>query len=55
VLIESLNEAEKGMSAEYQTFYEKVMKSAYAVAEKKAEEEKKALKKQSDKNEQELI
>ncbi len=55
VLEESLAEAEKGMAAEYHTFYEKVMKSAYAVAEKKAEDEKKEIKKQSDKNEKELI
>lgn len=55
ILVESLDEAERGMSSEYQTFYEKVMKSAYAVAEKKADEEKKELKKQSDKHEKELI
>ena len=55
ILVESLDEAERGMASEYQTFYEKVMKSAYAVAEKKADEEKKELKKQSDKHEKELI
>jgi len=54
-LAESRKEAETNMSSEYQTFYEKVMKSAYAVAEKKALDEKKELKKQSDKNEKELI
>lgn len=55
VLVQSLDEAERGMSSEYQTFYEKVMKSAYALAEKKAEDEKKELKKLADKHEQELI
>lgn len=55
VLVESLDQAEKGMSAEYQTFFEKVMKSAYAVAEKKVETEKKEIIKQRDKNEAELI
>ncbi|MBO5021878.1 MAG: hypothetical protein J6C53_00145 [Clostridia bacterium] len=55
ILVESLAEAERGMSAEYQTFFEKVMKSAYAVAEKKTDDEKKELKKQYDTTEQELI
>lgn len=55
VLVECLDEAEKGMSSEYQSFYEKVMKSAYAVAEKKADEEKKELKKHAEKSEQELV
>lgn len=54
-LDESLAEAEKGMSAEYQTFFEKVMKSAYAVAEKEVDAEKKEIIKQRDKNESELI
>lgn len=55
ILVESLDEAEKGMSAEYQSFFEKVMKSAYAVAEKKTEDEKKELKKQYDISEKELV
>lgn len=50
-----LDEAEKAMSAEYQSFFEKVMKSAYAVAEKKTADEKKELKKKHDVTEQELI
>ena len=55
VLDESLEAAQKGMSAEYQSFFEKVMKSAYAVAEQKVEAEKKEIAKQRDKNEEELI
>ncbi len=55
ILVDSLAEAERGMSAEYQTFFEKVMKSAYAVAEKKTDDEKKELKKQYDTTEQELV
>lgn len=54
-LDQSLAEAEKGMSAEYQTFFEKVMKSAYSVAEKQIDAEKKEIIKQRDKNENELI
>lgn len=55
VLVESLDKAEKGMAAEYQTFFEKVMKSAYSVAEKKVDAEKKEIIKERDKNEAELI
>lgn len=54
-LAESIKLAEKGMSAEYQTFFEKVMKSAYAVAERKVDAEKKEIIAQRDKNENELI
>jgi len=54
-LDESIRLAEKGMSAEYKSFFDKVMKSAYAVAEKKVENEKKEVAKQRDKNETELI
>ena len=54
-LDKSLAEAEKGMAAEYQTFFEKVMKSAYAVAEKEVDAEKKEIIKERDKNENELI
>ena len=55
ILTESLEVAEKGMAAEYQTFFEKVMKSAYAVAEKKVEKEFKDLTKKNQTNEEELI
>ncbi len=55
IIDESVDEAEKGMTAEYQTFFEKVMKSAYQVAENKVKEEKKSLENEKDKNEQELI
>ncbi|MBO5395056.1 MAG: hypothetical protein J6A28_04070 [Clostridia bacterium] len=47
--------AERGMSAEYQSFFEKVMKAAYSVSEKRVEKEKKELIKENDKKEQELI
>lgn len=52
---ESLQIAERGMTAEYQSFFEKVMRSAYAVADKRVEKEKKELIKQNDAQEQELI
>lgn len=55
VLVDSLAEAEKGMAAEYQSFFEKVMKSAYAVAERQVDSEKKEIIMQRDKNESELI
>lgn len=45
---------QKAMVAEYQSFYEKVMKSAYNQAEKRVQEEKIALKKECDNNEKEL-
>lgn len=51
----SLEVAERGMAAEYQSFFEKVMKSAYAVADKRVEKEKKALTKDNETKEQELI
>lgn len=54
-LEEGLVATEKGMAAEYHTFYEKVMKSAYAVAEKKTQDEKTAIKKQCDIKEKELV
>ena len=55
VLKESLDEATKGMISEYHSFFEKVMKSAYKVAEKQVDEEKKEIAKERDKNERELI
>mgnify|MGYP001850893530 CR=1 FL=1 len=55
VLEESLVEVQKGMSAEYQTFFEKVMRSAYKVAAQQVVTEKQELIDQRDKNEQELI
>ena len=55
VMVESLDHAEKGMNAEYQSFVKKVMKSAYAVADNKVKAEKKALEDDRDFIEQELI
>ena len=55
VLKESLDDATKGMVSEYHSFFEKVMKSAYKVAEKQVDEEKKEIAKERDKNERELI
>lgn len=55
ILDESLEKATKGMSAEYQSFFEKVMKSAYKMAEKKTVTEKDEIIAQRDKNEAELI
>ena len=55
VLKESLDEATKGMISEYHSFFEKVMKGAYKVAEKQVDEEKKEIAKERDKNERELI
>lgn len=53
--LEDLKEAvQKAMVAEYQTFYEKVMKSAYSQAEKKVSEEKAEIKKERDIKEKEL-
>lgn len=54
-LDESLEDAQKGMSAEYQSFFEKVMKSAYQVAEQRVKDEKNSIISEKDKNEQELI
>ena len=55
IMHESLTVAERGMTSEYQSFLEKLMKTAYTVAEKKVEKDRKDLEKQSNKNEQELI
>ena len=54
-LDQSKENVQDAMVAEYQTFYEKVMKSAYSKAEKKVAEEKNELKKERDQNEKELI
>ena len=54
-LEDSLEEVQKAMGSEYQTFFEKVMKSAYAVAEQKVKDEKRELTTERDKNEQELV
>ncbi len=54
-MVKSLDQAEKGMTAEYQSFFKKVMKSAYAVAEGKVAAEKKALEDNKNETEQELI
>ena len=54
VLDAGLEEATKGMTAEYQSFLEKVMKNAYKVAEKKVLEEKTQLSEEVEKNEEEL-
>ncbi len=51
----SLEKAEKGMEAEYETFFKKVMKSAYSIAENKVIQEKNALIEEKDKTEGELI
>ena len=55
VLDQSLDEVQKGMAAEYQTFFEKVMKTAYQVAESRVQDEKQEIADERDKNEQELI
>ena len=55
ILKDSLEVATKGMVSEYRSFFEKVMRSAYKVAEKKVIEEKNNLVKERDKNEEELI
>lgn len=52
---DSQNAVQNAMVAEYQSFYEKVMKSAYAQAERKVKDEKQTLKKERDRNEKELI
>ena len=54
-MVKSLDQAEKGMTAEYQSFFKKVMKSAYAVAEGKVATEKKGLDDDKNEIEQELI
>ncbi len=54
-LEESQANVQNAMVAEYQSFYEKVMKSAYAQAERKVKDEKATLKKERDRNEKELI
>ena len=55
VLDKSFDEVQKGMVSEYQSFFEKVMKNAYNLAETKVKEEKKTLIQQRDKNEEDLI
>lgn len=55
VLDKSFDEVQKGMVSEYQSFFEKVMKNAYSLAENKVKEEKKEIISQRDKNEDELI
>ena len=54
VLEEGLEQVTKGMTAEYQTFLEKLMESAYKVAEKRVADEKKQVEKEKEKNEEEL-
>lgn len=54
-MVKSLDNAEKGMTAEYQSFFKKVMKSAYAVAEGRVAAEKKHLEDDKNETEQELI
>lgn len=53
-LEDSKESVQKAMVAEYQTFYEKVMKSAYSQAEKKVQQEKADIKKERDIKEKEL-
>ena len=53
-LEDSKENVQKAMVAEYQTFYEKVMKSAYSQAEKKVQQEKADIKKERDIKEKEL-
>lgn len=55
IIGEGLDEAEKGMLAEYRSFLEKAMKAANALAEKNIEKEHKALIRENEKNERELI
>lgn len=55
VIVECLDKAEKGMIAEYQSFFKKVMKSAYSVADSKVKAEKRALTDERDTSERELI
>ena len=55
ILKDCLEVATKGMVSEYHSFFEKVMRSAYKVAEKKVIDEKNDLVKERDKNEEELI
>ncbi len=54
-LDDSKEAVQKAMVAEYQSFYEKVMRSAQSQAERKVAQEKSDLIKQRDNNEQELI
>ncbi len=54
-LDDSKDAVQKAMVAEYQSFYEKVMRSAQSQAERKVAQEKSDLIKQRDNNEQELI
>lgn len=54
-LEDSKTNVQDAMVAEYQSFYEKVMKSAYSKAERLVKDEKADLKAQRDQNERELI
>ncbi len=54
-LEQSKETVQKAMVSEYQSFYEKVMKSAYNQMERKVEAEKEKLTKERDNNEKELI
>jgi len=54
-LDDSKEAVQKAMVSEYQSFYEKVMRSAQSQAERKVAQEKSELIKQRDNNEQELI
>ncbi len=54
-MVKSLDKAEKGMTAEYQSFFKKVLKSAYAVADSKIKSEKKTLIDERNNIESELI
>ena len=55
VLDKGFEQARRGMVSEYHTFYEKLMKNAYSIAEQKVKEEKSEIIKERDKNEDELI
>ncbi len=54
-LDEAQDDVERAMVAEYQTFYEKIMKNAYEEAQKRVINEKNELKKEKDNCEKELI
>ncbi len=54
-MVKSLDKAEKGMTAEYQSFFKKVLKSAYTVADSKIKAEKKSLIDERNNIESELI
>ncbi len=54
-MVKGLDKAEKGMTAEYQSFFKKVLKSAYTIADNKIKSEKRALVEERNNIEQELI